>query len=137
MLGLAKKAFCRLAECLMVQPNQPDSMQGDFESNEDGVRFIPHTYVLRKVKYHVKEVAHGHKPFCDLKLLTKLYPKLLPDVKSAKELVETASHEKDGSASKFHFISHYAIGDAPLNNTARASLEKMGDDRYIYTKVCF
>jgi hypothetical protein len=135
MSGLSKVAFVRLAESLILTPKQADTTEGDFESNEDSVRFVPHSYILRKVKHHAKEVAHGHKPFCDLEHLSKLYPKLLPDAQSAKNFVETAAHEKDGSPLKFHFISHYAIGDISLNSTARIAFEKLGNDRFIYTRV--
>jgi hypothetical protein len=136
MSGLSKKAFCRLAESLFPPAEETDAIHGDFESVEDGVRFVPCSYILRKVKHHAKEVARGDKPFCDLENLTKLYPKVLPDVQSARELVETALRDRDGSPLKFHFISHYAIGNSSLNSTARTSLEKLGVDRFTNTKAC-
>jgi hypothetical protein len=136
MLGLSKKAFCRLAESLFPSEDAKNTFHGEFESNEDGVRFVPRSYVLRKVKHHVKEVARGDKPFCDLENLTTLYPKVLPNLQSAREFIETAVHDRDGSPLKFHFISHYAIGNSPLNSTAQTNLEKLGVDRFTNTKVC-
>lgn len=135
MLGLSKNAFCRLAESLFPLTEGTDAIQGDFESIEDGVRFVPHSYILRKVKHHAKEVARGDKPYCDLENLSKLYPRLLPDVPSAQEFVETAAHEKDGAPAKFYIISHYAIGNSSLNSTARTNLETLGDNRFTNTKV--
>jgi hypothetical protein len=135
MSGLSKKAFCRLAESLFPAVDETTTIHGDFESSDNGVRFIPHSYILRKVKHHAKEVARGDKPYCDLKSLTKLYPKVLPDVQSARKLIETAAHDRDGSPLRFHFISHYAIGNSSLNSTARTNLEKLGEGRFTNTKV--
>jgi hypothetical protein len=136
MSGLSKKAFCRLAESLFPPTGDADAIEGDFESIEDGVRFIPRSYILRKVKHHAKEVARGDKPYCDLDNLTKLYPKVLPDVESAREFVESVAHDRDGSPFRFHYISHYAIGNSSLNSTARKNLENLGADRFANTKVC-
>ncbi|QDS67741.1 hypothetical protein FKW77_006052 [Venturia effusa] len=85
MSGLSRRAFCRLAESSLSRAEEPSAIQGDFESVEEGARFIPHSYVLRKVKYHAREVARGDKPYCDLDNLSKLYPRLLPDVPSAQK----------------------------------------------------
>lgn len=137
MLGLSKSAFCRLAESLFPSTDQQHPIHGDFESGEEGVKFVPHSYILRKVKYHAKEVARGDKPYADLKNLTKLYPRVLPDIQSARDYLENVTTDKDGSPSKFHILSHYAIGNSSLNSTARTNLEKLGDDRFTNTKVCF
>ncbi|KAE9989107.1 hypothetical protein EG328_000038 [Venturia inaequalis] len=134
MTGLSKNAFCRLAESLFPPIEETDPIKGDFESVEEGVRFVPHSYILRKVKHHAKEVARGDKPYCDLENLSTLYPKLLPDVQAAQEFVETAACERDGAPAKFHVISHYAIGNSFLNSIARIILEKLGDDRFTNTK---
>ncbi|KAE9987022.1 hypothetical protein EG327_004040 [Venturia inaequalis] len=134
MTGLSKNAFCRLAESLFPPIEETDPIKGDFESVEEGVRFVPHSYILRKVKHHAKEVARRDKPYCDLENLSTLYPKLLPDVQAAQEFVETAACERDGAPAKFHVISHYAIGNSSLNSIARIILEKLGDDRFTNTK---
>lgn len=135
MSGLSKNAFCRLAESLFPPTEETNAIQGDFENVEDGVRFVPYSYILLKVKHHAKEVARGNKPYCDLENLATLYPRLLPDVPSAQEFVETAAHERDGAPAKFHILSHYAIGNSSLNSIARTNLEKLGDDRFTNTKV--
>ncbi|TID17553.1 hypothetical protein E6O75_ATG08299 [Venturia nashicola] len=134
MTGLSKDAFSRLAQSLFPPTEKTDAIEGDFESVEDGVRFVPHSYILRKVKHHAKEVARGDKVYCDLENLSKLYPKLLPNVSSAQEFVETVAHERDGASAEFHVVSHYAIGNSSLNSNARTILEKLSDDRFTNTK---
>lgn len=135
MSGLSKTAFCRLADSLFSPREEIDAIPGDFDGVEDGVRFVPHSYILRKVKHHAKEVARGDKPYCDLESLSKLYPRLLPNVQSAQEFVETAAHEGGEAPAQFHIISHYAIGNSSLNSTARMILEKLRVDRFADTKV--
>jgi hypothetical protein len=101
------------------------------------VRFVPRTYLLRKAARQVKEVALGTMPFCDLKELTKQFPTLLPDVKAAKEFLETSCLDKNSSPYEFHFVADYAIGDSSLNNTAKKCLETLGTERYVNTQVIF
>jgi hypothetical protein len=137
MLGLTSNAFWRLAQKLATESEQEEATQGYFESSgKDEVRFVPRSYLLRKAKRRVKDVAQGIEPFCDLRKLVQKYPILLPDVEAAKELVEKQCHNTDGSPYTFHFVSHYAIGDISLNNTARVCHETLGLQRYVSTKVC-
>lgn len=130
--GLSGFAFINLAHSLTNGESQPP---GFFELVEDEVRFSPRTYLLRKATRLVKEVAHGELPYCDLMKLTEKFPTLLPEVQSSRDFIEKQCHDHRGNPYKFHFVSHYAIGDAGLNNTAKKCLEILGSERWVNTGV--
>jgi hypothetical protein len=136
MLGLDIPTFVRLAHKLVQECNGPTEIYGFFESGADVVRNVTKNYLLHKAKRTLKEVAMGDEAFCDLAKLVKKYPTLFRDVEAARHLARTECLHKDGSKYKWHFVSHYAIGDVGLNNTAKRCLEMLGPQRYLNTKVC-
>jgi hypothetical protein len=136
MLGLDIPTFARMAHKLVQECNGPTELYGFFESGKDEVRYVTKNYLLRKAKRTLKEVAMGDEAFCDLAQLVKKYPTLLSDVDAARQLAKTECLHKDGSKYKWHFVSHFAIGDVGLNNTAKRCLEILGPQRYLDTKVC-
>lgn len=135
MFGLDIPAFAKLAHKLVQECNGPEPLYGYFETGKDQVRYVTKNYLLRKAKQILKAVAIGEEAFCDLDGLVKKYPTLLPDVEAAKQLALTQVLHKDGSKYKWHFITHYAIGDVGLNNTAKRCMETLGPQRYLNTKV--
>jgi hypothetical protein len=136
MFGLDIPTFARLAHKLVQECNGPTELYGFFESGKDEVRYVTKSYSLRKAKRTLKEVAIGDEAFCDLAKMVQKYPTLLPDLDSARHLARTECLHKDGNKYKWHFISHYAIGDVGLNNTAKRCLEILGTQRYLNNKVC-
>ncbi|KIW07828.1 uncharacterized protein PV09_01746 [Verruconis gallopava] len=134
MYGLDTATFGRLAQKLAQEFNGSEPLYGTFEIGKDEVRYITKSYLLRKAKRSLKEVAIGDEAFCDLEQLVKKYPTLLPDIEAARQLAERECLHKDGSRYKWHFISHYVIGDVGLNNTAKRCLETLGPQRYLNTQ---
>lgn len=133
--GLDIPTFAKLAHKFAQENNGHEPLYGFFESGKDEVRYVTKIYLLRKAKRALKEVAMGEEAYCDLDQLVKKYPTLLPDVEAAKQMAMTECLHKDGNKYKWHFISHYAIGDAGLNNTAKRCMETLGPQRYLNTQV--
>jgi hypothetical protein len=133
--GLDIPTFAKLAHKFAQENNGREPLYGFFESGKDEVRYVTKSYLLRKAKRALKEVAMGEEAYCDLHQLVKKYPTLLPDVEAAKQMAMTECLHKDGTKYKWHLISHYAIGDAGLNNTAKRCMEILGPQRYLNTEV--
>lgn len=136
MFGLDIATFAKLAHKLAQEFNGHEPLYGFFESGKDEVRYVTKSYLLRKAKRTLKEVAMGEEAFCDLEQLVKSYPTLLANVEAARQMAVTGCLHKDGAKYKWHFITHYAIGDVGLNNTAKRCMETLGAQRYLNTQVC-
>ena len=134
MYGLDMPTFARLAHKFAQEFNGREPLYGFFESGQDQVRYITKSYLSRKARRILKQVAMGEEAYCDLEQLMKKYPTLLPNIEAAKQMAADVLH-KDGSRYKWHFISKYAIGDVGLNNTATQCMESLGPQRYVNTQV--
>jgi hypothetical protein len=135
MFGLDMSTFAMLAHKLVQECNGPEPIYGYFEVGKDQVKYVTKNYLLRKAKHTLKEVALGEEAFCDLEHLVRKYPTLLPDVEAARQMALTQVLHKDGSRYKWHFITHYAIGDVGLNNTSKRCMETLGMQRYLDFRV--
>lgn len=131
MLGLSSETFLSLCQKFTQEPTEFRAADGFFESGKHGIMYTPSAYLLRKARRTLKEVAMGTVPFCDLDRLARKYPKIIHDVPAAKQFAEKECLHKDGTPYKWHFVSHFAIGDTSLNNTAQKCYELLGDQRYL------
>ena len=136
MCGLDIPTFAKLAHKLAQELHGNVPLYGFFECGNDQVRYVTKSYLARKAKRTLKQVAMGEEAYCDLEQVVRKYPTLMPTVEAAKQMAMTEVLHKDGNRYKWHFISHYAIGDVGLNNTAKQCMEDLGSRRYLNTKVC-
>ncbi len=99
------------------------------------MRYVTKSYLLRKAKRTLKQVAAGEEAYCDLEQLVQKYPTLLPDVEAAKQVAAAECLHMMVQSINGAFYLHYAIGDVGLNNTAKQCMETLGRQRYLNTKV--
>jgi hypothetical protein len=135
MFGLDIPTFSSIAYQFCQEFNGHEPLYGFFKSDEHSVCYVTKSYLLRKAKRALKEVAMGAKLFCNFQQLVFKYPTLLPNVETARRMALTEVLHKNGKRYRWHFVNHYAIGDVALNTIVKRCMETLGTQRYLNTEV--